>query len=249
MKKIFALFLCAFLICATPIIAYAEGESSEPVEQETTVSENLPTEEEVATESEIPADTETLPDQIVGFIKENFEGTSFISLAITVIVYIFYEVKKHKSLNGSIGILNNNAVTVAENSAKAISDVISRADNIVDDVLAKAGTIADNSSSVIQNVLAEVKGYKEQMEAMLSEIRKNAEEKQSLEALLMSVQKTVDTSKLASKELADEIAELLVLANIPNAKKEELYSRHRAAVDAIETAEKTEVVTNDRIEA
>ena len=237
MKKIFALFLCAMLICATPIIAFAEGE-----ENATEVTENT-TAEEIVTESEISPDTETVPDKIIGFIKENFEGTSFISLAVTVVVYIFYEVKKHKSLNGSIGVMNNNAVAVAENSAKAIGDVMAKADTIVDEVLTRAGTIADNSSVIVQNVLTEtvaiaevVKSYKEQMEAMLGEIRKNAEEKQSLEETLLSVQKTLETLKMADLEFGNEVAELLVLANIPNAKKEELYSRHRAAVDAIETA-------------
>ena len=152
--------------------------------------------------------------------------------------------------------MNNNAVAVAENSAKAIGDVMAKADTIVDEVLTRAGTIADNSSVIVQNVLKEtvaiaevVKSYKEQMEAMLGEIRKNAEEKQSLEDTLLSVQKTLETLKMADLEFGNEVAELLVLANIPNAKKEELYSRHRAAVNAIETAEKTEVVTNDGIEA
>jgi hypothetical protein len=46
-------------------------------------------------------------------------------------------------------------------------------------------------------------------------------------------------------ELANEVAELLVLANIPNSKKEELYSRHLAAVGAIAEAEKTEVTINE----
>ena len=116
---------------------------------------------------------------------------------------------------------------LAENNSQAVKDV-----------LAQAGDIADI-----------VKGYKEELEAALTEIRKNAEEKQSLEEMLCSVQKALETLKLADLEFGNEVAELLVLANIPNAKKEELYSRHRAAVDAIETAEKTEVVTNDGIEA
>ena len=79
-------------------------------------------------------------------------------------------------------------------------------------------------------------------ERVLEEIRKNAEEKESLEDTLRTVTKALETSKMASMELANEVAELLVLANIPPSKKEELYSRHRAAVDAIETAEKTEVI-------
>lgn len=217
MKKIFALFLCAFLICATPIVAFAEGEDNA-----TEVTENTST-EVIVTESEISASEPTVPDKIVSFIKENYEGSTFLSLAVTIVVYTYYAVKKHKSLNGSIGVLNNNAIKVANDSAQAVKDV-----------LAEAGAIAEV-----------VKGYKEEFNTLLSEIRKNAEEKQSLEETLLSVQKTLEVSKLASMELANEVAELLVLANIPNAKKEELYARHRAAVDAIATAEKTEVINHD----
>lgn len=244
MKKIFALILCAMLICATPIIAYAEGESSEPVEQETMVSENLPTTEEIATESEISAEP-TLPDKIRDFILENYEGSSFLSLAITIAVYTFFAVKNYKSTNKSIGVLNNNAIKVASDSTEAVNYAINN-----------ARVIAENSAQAVQNVLAEagaiaevVKGYKDELEAALAEIRKNAEEKQSLEDTLLSVQKTLDTLKMADIEFGNEVAELLVLANIPNAKKEELYARHRAAVDAIATAEKTEVITNDGKEA
>lgn len=222
MKKFFALLLCAMLICATPVVAFAEGDSSVPVEQETTVTENLPTTEEIATENEISAE-ETLPDKIVGFITENYEGSTYLSLAVTIVVYTYFAIKKHKALNGTIGVLNNNAITVANNSSKTVLDVMS-----------KAGEMADT-----------IKGYKEEFNALLSEVRKNAEEKQSLEATLLSVQKTLETLKMADLEFGNEVAELLVLANIPNAKKEELYSRHRAAVDAIATAEKTEVISND----
>ena len=123
---------------------------------------------------------------------------------------------------------------------------------VINEAMAKAGNIAENSGVIVQNVLAEtaaiaevVKGYKAELVEALAEIRKNAEEKQSLEATLLSVQKTLETLKMADLEFGNEVAELLVLANIPNAKKEELYSRHRAAVNAIETAEKTEVTTND----
>lgn len=221
MKKIFALILCAMLICATPVIAFAEGE-----EIATEVTENTST-EEIATESEISASEPTLPDKFIGFITENYEGSTFISLAISIVVYTYFAIKKHKSLSGSIGVLNNNAVTVAENSAKTIEDAMKK-----------------------MAAMAEVvEGYGNTMSSMLEEIRKNAEEKQSLEEMLCSVKKALETLKLADIEFGNEVAELLVLANIPNAKKEELYSRHRAAVDAIATAEKTEVITNDGQEA
>jgi chromosome segregation ATPase len=148
-------------------------------------------------------------------------------------------------MNSSIGVLNNNAVTVAQNSAKAIEDV-----------MAEASKIAENSSTAIKDVLAEaieianvVKGYKDEVAALLEDIRKSAEEKQNLEETLHSVKAFLSTSKLATLELSNEIADLLVLANIPNSKKEELYSRHRAAVDAISTAEKTEEIKDDGQEA
>lgn len=227
MKKILALILCIMLICVTPVIAFAEEEGST-----TEVTENT-TAEEIVTESEISPPEPTVPEQIVGFVKENFEGTSFLSLAATVVVYIFYEIKKHRGLTGSLGVLNNNAITIARDSAKAIEDN----GEVIKNVLAEAASIAEL-----------VTGYKEELAALLGEIRKNAEEKQSLEDMLHTVQKALETSKMASKELADEVAELLVLANIPPSKKEELYARHRAAVDAITAAENTEVVNDDREE-
>lgn len=221
MKKIFALILCAMLICATPIVAFAEeGENATEVTENTSV-------EEMVTESKISASEETLPDKFIGFITENYEGTSFLSLAITIVVYTFFAIKKHKSLHGSIGVLNNNAVTIADTSAKAINQAMERAE-----------------------ALAEVvKEYKADMASAIEEIRKLGAEKQSLEDTLLTVEKTLQTLKMADIEFGNEVAELLVLANIPNAKKEELYSRHRAAVDAIETAEKTEVITDDGLEA
>ena len=68
-------------------------------------------------------------------------------------------------------------------------------------------------------------------------------------AMLEKVNKHLETSKSANLEFSNELAELLVLANIPNSKKDELYSRHRAAVDAMAAAEETEVKENDGEEA
>lgn len=221
MKKIFAVLLCAFLICATPIVAFAEGEDNA-----TGVTENTSA-EVVGTEGENLASEPTVPDQIVSFIKENYEGSTFLSLAVTIAVYTYFAVKKYKSLHGTIGVLNNNAVKISSDSTEAVNYAI-------------------NNARAIAEM---VSGYKEEFNALLSEIRKNAEEKESLEATLLSVQKTLETLKMADLEFGNEVAELLVLANIPNAKKEELYARHRAAVAAIATVEKTEVNTNDGHEA
>ena len=97
------------------------------------------------------------------------------------------------------------------------------------------------------NVSTTFGNYKDEMAALLNEIRETAEEKQKLQSALAQVENYLQTAKLANVEIANEVAELLVLANIPNSKKEELYSRHRAAVDAIAAAEKTEV-KNDVVE-
>ena len=206
MKKIFAVILCAFLIVALPTVAYAQ-EIPEEVEQ-TTTEETVP--------------EETMTDIITGWIQENFEEISVIGTLLSV---IFYEVRKHRSLNGSIGTLNNNAIKVAENSAATIQNMLTEAKDIA-------------------NV---VTTYKDEFAALLAEVRKSAEEKKGLEDTLNHVEAFLKTAKLATLELSNEVAELLVLANIPNSKKEELYSRHTQAVSAIEAME--EAIGNDGSEA
>ena len=98
----------------------------------------------------------------------------------------------------------------------------------------------------MHNTLA---AYGTKIEEFLAEFRANAKEKQKLEVLLEKAESLLETAKLANVELANEVAELLVLANIPNSKKEELYARHLAAVNAMTEAEHTEVIHNDGEEA
>lgn len=236
MKKLFAIALCTILLlCAFPIAAFAE-ESIATEEQNDTVSENLPTTDENATEGEIlgeeatpeppdsnavaPAPEENNSDEsinittelIVGYVKAHLEE---ISVIITLIFTAFCQVRKHGVLNKSIGVLNNNAVTVAENSNSAIQKALAE----------------------VEGVSAVVNGYKEEIALLLAEIRRNNEEKQNLETSLAEVHSHLKQAKLANVEFANELAELLVLANIPNSKKDELYARHLAAVNAISIAE------------
>ena len=96
----------------------------------------------------------------------------------------------------------------------------------------------------VENVSAVVDKYKDEIITLLAEIRQTDDEKKKLETALAEVENYLKTAKLANTELANEVAELLVLANIPNSKKEELYSRHRAAVAAIDAAEHKEVKDN-----
>ena len=217
MKKIFVLMLCALLLCAMPIVAFAEGESVDAVEGNTTVTDNLPSKNENTTEGEILTD-KTITETIAAYLKENVEEISVIG---SLLAMIFYEVRKHGKLNGSIGTLNNNAIAVAKNSATAIKTALAE--------------VAD-----MANV---VKNYKDELSDLLGEVRKSAEEKESLEVTLGRVENFLNTAKLATIEMSNEIAELLVLANIPNSKKEELYARHSKALKELKLAE--EVIKDD----
>lgn len=196
MKKIFIIMLCAMLIFALPVAAYA--------------SETVPTEEIVTEEVSI---TET----IIEYAKSHIEELSVIA---TLLITIFYEVRKHGKLNGSIGTLNNNAIAIAENGTTAVKAALTE----------------------VADIAKVVEGYKEEFSTLLSEMRHSLEEKQSLETTLAHVETFLKTAKLATLELSNEVAELLVLANIPNSKKDELYARHSKAVHELEAVE--EVMSN-----
>ena len=223
MKKILAIFMCIFLICAFPIVAFADEENPSSALQTETVAETLIATEEIATEGEITGESgmpNITTEMIVDYIKTHFEE---ISVVVTLILTLFYNIRKHKLLNRSIATTNNNAITVAENSGATIKEALGK----------------------MESISSEVLGYKEAFSKLLEEYRANAEEKQKLEKTLNEAMTTIKASKLANMEFADELAQLLVLANIPNSKKDELYSRHIAAVNAISIAEKTEVNTDD----
>ena len=202
MKRFIVFALCAILlVCAFTVVGFA-------AEDETT---EAPVQEEVAVVE--PTMTETIVEYVKGHIEE-------ISVILTLIVTVWLNAKKHGALNTSIGTLNNNSVTIAQNALAEVTRV----------------------SLVVGE-------YAEKIEAFLSEFRENAEDKEKLKALLEKADGFLETAKLANVELADEIAELLVLANIPNSVKDELYARHSAAVKAIADAEHTEVIHHDGEEA
>ena len=53
------------------------------------------------------------------------------------------------------------------------------------------------------------------------------------------------TAIFGGASVGSTIIYILVLANIPNSKKDELYSRHLAAVNKLADVEKAKVITND----
>ena len=184
--KRFLVLMIVIILMALPVVA-----SAEPAVEQT---------------------EESMTETIVSYVKDNVEE-------ILVVVFMglasLYEARMRGKLNGSVGLLNNNAITIAQNSAETIKQAL--------------GEVSD--------IAGVVNKYKDDLEGLLGEVRKSAEEKRALEDTLSHVENFLKTAKLATLELSNEVAELLVLANIPVSKKEELYSRHRAAVDAIAVAE------------
>ena len=227
MKKILAILMCVMLVCMMSVVVFAED--AEVVEGDATLDEapeetppaETPTDGE-KTDEEIQAELAT--EKFVNYIKENLEEWSVI---VTLVLTVFYNARKHLALNKSMATMNNNTVSVAQSSAEAI-----------------ANTVAS-----VAGVTEVVNHYKTAMDNMLAEVRANEDEKQQLKAMLADCSATLKTAKAANIELANEVAELLILANIPNSKKDELYSRHLAAVKSIDTAERTEVKEDDGAEA
>lgn len=200
MKKLLAFTLCIMLMFAMSIPAFAE--------------ETTPVEE--TTSDAFLFDGELSTQEVLDWFKGNFEE---ISVIVSLIFALFYEVRKHSSLNKSINDTNDNAVTIAENSEAAVKAALTQ----------------------VETAAATVGTYIDVINTLLDEVRYTAEEKAKLEAIVTEISTHFKIAKLANVELANEVAELLMLANIPNSKKDELYSRHLAAVAAIADAERTEV--------
>lgn len=228
MKKLLIFITVFALMCSLAIgVSATEGTAPEEGVEIITEGENAPdtenaTEGEISGESGIQnggeenAEEEQSPvsAQIIAFLEKHIDSTSIISLAVTVVVYIFYEVKQRKMLKGSIGTLNNNAVQIA---------------NTASEVVAK-------SFSEAQNMLAAMNAQKEEFAALivdfstfLGDIKKSAEEKKSLEDTLHSVNAFMHALAAAVKENSDEICDILMAANIPTAKKSDMYERHKEA--------------------
>ena len=210
MKKIFALILCAMLVFVTPLVASAEGEAV--TEENPTGGEISPSEvEELATEWDHLKNlfSENAKDWILSHAEE-------ISVVVTLVFTAFYNMRKHKLLNKSMGTLNNNAITVAKESAGFMGNALSE--------------MQTASGAVVQ--------YDARITELLDAFKQTAEDKLRLEAELVEMKSFLKTATDANIEFANELADLIALANIPNYKKEELGSRHVAYINAIIEAEK-----------
>lgn len=221
MRKIIVIILCVMLLCITPTVAFAEGNSTDAVGQSTTEVGNSSTENEIATEGEISAPEKTVTENIVDYVKANIDKVVVI---VVMTAYSIIESRIRGKMNGSIGTLNNNAIAIAKNSKEAIEAALSKVEGI---------------ANVVQN-------YQEAFNLLLEEIRNSEDEKKALKDALVKVESYLNTAKLANIEFANELAELLCLANIPNSKKDELYKKH---VEGVHKLEAEEVKSNDGTQA
>jgi vacuolar-type H+-ATPase subunit I/STV1 len=142
---------------------------------------------------------------------------------VTLIGYGIVLFRKIKTIIKSAGTINNNAITIADKSSNFMSEALSN----------------------IEATSGVVKGYEERIVAVLEAFQKTLEDKKSLEEVnkrleteLVEIRNYLKTSTDANVEFANELAELLGLANIPNYKKEEIGARHLESVKAIIEAEK-----------
>lgn len=228
MKRIFAIILCALLIGIMPIVASADEIVPEetPTVDETVTETPTETTTETVTETTAPADEsvpeKTATESFVEWVKSNLGYIA--TIATSVILAVVAKVIQTKTTK-SIGTINNNAIAIANTSADVAQKALSKVDKIA----------------------ARDEKMREDIQSLLSVIQKSEDEKRSLETTLSHVETFLKTAKLATLELSNEVAELLVLANIPVSKKDELYARHTKAVHELEAVE--EVMSDERAEA
>lgn len=233
MKKLLVFILCVLLMCATPIVAFAEGESADVVETEGVVENNSTTTEETPTESEIqpptdaPAETPSptpeadrswadvktnVSDKILDWVYENYDKAL---VALCLLMSALHDKVRDKRNRKDIGTLNNNAITIATDGKAFMGNALTEMQNV--------------SGAVVQ--------YDSRITALLQAYSQCAEDKLRLESELVEIKNYLKTATDANIEFANELADLIGLSNIPNYKKEELGARHVAFVDAIIAAE------------
>ena len=213
MKRILVwVMICVFMISMT-VVSFAEEtypeseavESIEDIEKESYGESESP--ENVEEEPE-KARTETWSGAIAGFFKENFTETSLTAFAIALLTFCLEHFSSNKNLKSHIGILNGNAIEIAETSAKN----------------------AAANAEVLEALKGEVTKWMETMENKISitlnVVTKTAEERAALESALAQNRELMNKVIIAAAENSDEIANLLLMSNIPMSKKEEMYARH-----------------------
>ena len=234
MKKILAFILCAFLLCATPIVAFAADDSAGAVAEEvieeniTTPETETPTEEEIQPPMETPEEPRPTLEEEVDMVTKEIEewlmaNIEEIGVIITLIGYGIVILTRVRALIKSTGTINNNAITISKASSEAIAKALANMENA-------SGAVVKYDSRILE---------------LLEAFKNTAEDKAMLERELVEIKNYLKVESKSVTEMSNEIAELIGLSNIPIYKKDELGSRHVAAVNAIIEAERTAEIEAD----
>lgn len=224
MKKILAFILVLMLFCALPLVTYAEGE--EVSEGNSAPEAEMPTEGEISPpesipeEEDTPAEIATEWDHIKNLFSENakewiLSHIEELFVIVSLICGYLYDKRKNKQLTLTMRTLNNNTVTMANNSNTFMGDALSQ--------------MQSASGAVVQ--------YDDKINSLLVAYESTAMQKALLERELVETKNYFKTATQAIVEMSNVFAELLSLSNIPNYKKEAFGARHVAAVNAIIEAE------------
>lgn len=220
MKKYLTLLLCILLLLALPFSVYAEETTAETAE--TTTGGAITAPSEAPAEAPEEGASNLLSVKFEEWVLPNLEE---ISVVITLIFTAFYNMRKHKLLNKSIGVMNNNTVAVAENNKAMMGEAL-------------------QNISTTANIVTQ---YDARIAAMLEAHQATVADRDRLEKELHELKAFLRSAAEANLEFSNELAELLNLANIPNFKKEEIGARHLAAVNSIKTAEEEALHTEEVI--
>lgn len=173
--------------------------------------ETMPEQAETSTDwNEIK---DTVSGAIVQWVEPNIEE---IGVIVTLLGYGIMLFRKLAAVLKNMGTMNNNTITISKENAA---------------LMAQALASIDNASGAVT-------AYDARILALLEAFQQTAEDKKRLEAELVEIKNYLKTSSASNLEFADELAELLGLANIPNYVKEQIGARHVAAKNNIIEAEK-----------
>lgn len=248
--KLIVAVLCMMAFCM-PIVAYAEdvppvdevvtttttttpsedvGEPPvddvlPPVEDTTPPAEGTPPTASENTDNKFSWEEvkNTFSTTVMMWIQEHLEE---IGVIVTLIGYGIALFKKLKTNNKSVVTMNNNAIAISKKAT---------------DYMEKAMESIESNKSVIAE-------YKEKMDMLLEAYKSSEDARKKLEIELLETKEYLRVDSMANLEFANMFEELLVLANIPNYKKEEMGKRHLARVAEINKAiEHAEHITNDMV--
>ena len=141
MRKIFAVLLCAVLIMAVPVCAYAADDTTEAAEEK------------------------PVTEVIVDYVKSHLEE---ITVIVSMIGAGIYGAHSRKKMNGSIGTLNNNAINIASNSTAIVEKALARVDDIAEVVNTYGEKMAalmdeirnsEEEKKALMNALVKVESY------------------------------------------------------------------------------------------